>query len=337
MASGTENTPPFTPRYARATAASNAKCTPKSPATRQEPNRSRLSLSVYKHRSSSLSIRPVDPKKQCPLAILPAEIRLLIYNYALPQDMIHVINSPKPRFVMPARGRWPPILHICRFIRKEAAHEFYTKNSFQSHITGFQHGLTGWIAQLSKTNFDSLAQNRRMLVMVPTTVWYSVSPWQLSKDFGNIYNIPGEGCRTHFLEFCRLAKWWLQCARNAERDVNWCYQIMPSTSQLSEYDRRIPLKAVRFWLFENMSTILKPCVQKNWTRTRHTNLMKKPAMGMLDSVDRQYKAILSFAIRCLPNAISSDTKRAEAESELIRQVQEWDMRVDLLRHHLQTW
>ncbi|PVI03504.1 hypothetical protein DM02DRAFT_244802 [Periconia macrospinosa] len=325
--------PPSTPRYTRATEASKAKRSPKS--------RSYRSSTFRDVHANTVVIPPADPKKMCPLAILPAEIRLLIYNYVLPQGPVLIDATPRPRGGINerTRNRWPAILRVCRLIRKEAAHEFYAKTPFEAYIFSFEICSPNWTTYVSKTDFDSLAQNRNMTMLLPCFTTSSHIPsWQQSKNFGNIYDIGRKRCQNHFLTFCTLAKWWLQCGQHSMRNVDWRYNFWQPNYRHDIFYMSKPHEYLWAWLFEKMSTVVLPCVQQNWTRSSNKRAMKKPALGMLEALDREFKEAHPIAKqKALSSWLLTPGERAAREFDEDKKENEWNTRVQLLRRHLHKW
>ncbi|KAF1955788.1 hypothetical protein CC80DRAFT_492751 [Byssothecium circinans] len=330
--------PPSTPRYARPTAASISRCSPKSLKS-SEPRKSLQPRSPSSKSSSTpglMTIKPADRKRPCPLATLPTELRLLIFEYALPSGPIR-LDSPLCACPKKQPNLSPSLFHVCRLIRSESAEIFLVRLPFVASISSLQpESGHYWADKLPTSHLALLARNRNMTLTIPSCLNSYFTPhassrWHYTKDFGNIYGI-GEVHQRHFLRFCRLAKWWQFCAENRVKNIGWNIEIQEARTRgfWHQQDREGQL---REWLFEDVTTIALPCVQKMWVRGRREKEMKRPALQMLDGLDRSFQKLGSPKKPWGTNAegwVSLELERSEREDE-------WNKRVALLRNFISRW
>jgi hypothetical protein len=81
-------------------------------------------------RTSILSydvIKAANSRKPCQFGALPAELRLIIYTYCLPQDLVKVDSYGRLRLPSP----WVSLSSVCRLVRTESVYEVCTRARFQ--------------------------------------------------------------------------------------------------------------------------------------------------------------------------------------------------------------
>jgi hypothetical protein len=331
--------PLATPRYARATAASSSKRSPKIPKPNQHHKNPQHSTNRVRPTPDSSTIRPADPTKPCPLASLPAELRLMIYDYAFPEGLIYLHSSWFIGQQTAARIS-PSLLRVCRLIRNEAAYDLYTRASFLSQISSLRpEWNAAWHEKLAPSHLTLFNQNRNMILSMDCTPPWPRSRnnrWKLTERFGNIYCIHGKVHQDHFVRFCSLAQCWLMMAQRPFRDIKWTCEF-PDMAFLTYWHKRAREETLRLWLFDHMSTIALPCVQKNWVRTRREKEMKTPALQMLDGLDQSFKDSRKDHKPVRRWGLTAKQSLEEAIREASKREEEWNKRVELLRDTIGKW
>ncbi|EUC50801.1 hypothetical protein COCMIDRAFT_80872 [Bipolaris oryzae ATCC 44560] len=330
------------PSYARATASSTSKASPKSSRTTRDPEvvKSTPSPSSRKltespnnstptpqekkkalKRPSTLTshqkdtihykcdlyhITPKDASKPCFLSLLPSELRTQIYTYILPST--HYISPSWPSLSKPKHPTIPPLLHISRAIRIEAAYTYYTTTTFHFTVRNLDFSpVTRWLEDLAPQHRALLPRNHRGLEInvIPTvksTFTYPPKGWLLDADmerhwracqpFGNIYTVHGEAHKLHFVVFCRLAKWWrwwgaLQL--KGEVKCNYAFEQSPFANPFGIPDF-LDEVVLRQFLRHHGCAVGMACVEKAWRRNRMAAAgMKGEGVKFLEALDRWYK------------------------------------------------
>ncbi|KAF2645601.1 hypothetical protein P280DRAFT_545543 [Massarina eburnea CBS 473.64] len=319
------------PRYARATASSSLKCSPKSSKScgrRQTLHRPSPSSSSV---AGLLTIEPANREEPCLLATLPTELRLLIYGYALPPWLVYLDQKRAKHLRL-------PLLGVCKLIRLEAADVYYTRNPFMVSICSLQpNSPTCWTRKLPPAHLALLTRNRNMMLTIPSSdasiPRSSASQWHYAEPFGILYGIHGQTHRLHFLRFCRLAKWWLSCSEHSIKNMKWNYTFQEPQPRGWWY--RLPTREdeLRTWLFNDMTSITLPCVQEAWIRNRREKEMKGPALQMLDGLNQAFEELEKPEKRW---GISAE-KWMAIEAEASRRKEEWDKRMGLLKRFIEKW
>ncbi|KAF2855707.1 hypothetical protein T440DRAFT_464096 [Plenodomus tracheiphilus IPT5] len=309
------------PSYARATASSTMKSSPKSQKTTPTlksqtttPNKlKRPSLLTNQERQLKLyqrnliPINPHDPHAPCPISNLPSEIRALIYTHVFSQAMhpMTIYNRPTDTFEF----IWPAILQVCRAIRVEASYTYFTITPFTFHIRNLRFILVQkWVGSLNPEHRRLLARNRRLLVeMAPQVIekftWppkgfllddYMEGHWKACEKFGNLYTIESEENRRQFILFCRLAGWWSWCAQSKNQGIVWKYECGPCETASGR-------RELLFWFLvkDICGAITAWVVRKAWTRNLCGGKMKQAAMKFLDDVEGHvaFHALPQFRMR----------------------------------------
>jgi hypothetical protein len=187
------------PSYARATASSTSKASPKtskvkasespkttsshsletlpvsgepdSPIPTPKKSLKRPSLLTSQDRDSIAykrdlyPIRPKDPLKPCPLANLPSELRCHIYTFLLPSTW-HIHDS-WAMVLRHKQHRPPSLLDICRAIRIEAAYIYYTQTIFKFTVRNLNfEPVKRWMDALPKDHRALLGRNKRLQINI---------------------------------------------------------------------------------------------------------------------------------------------------------------------------
>ncbi|EMD69754.1 hypothetical protein COCSADRAFT_76878 [Bipolaris sorokiniana ND90Pr] len=210
------------PSYARATASSTSKASPKSSRTTRNlewvkptpsPSSKRLTESpnnftptsqekkkalkrpstLTSHQKDNMiykrdlyHITPKDSSKPCSLSLLPSELRTQIYTYILPST--YYISPSWPSFSKPKHHAPPALLHISRAIRIEAAYTYYTTTTFHFTVRNLDFSpVTRWLEDLAPQHRALLPRNHHGLEInvipaVRSTFTYPPKGWLLDAD-----------------------------------------------------------------------------------------------------------------------------------------------------------
>ncbi|KAF2265862.1 hypothetical protein CC78DRAFT_532228 [Lojkania enalia] len=317
--------------FARPTTASIARASPKSAkvATLKKPKwpstlpGHNYDTTLDLNEQPSLPIKSADPNEPCPIARLPMEIRIQIYAYLLPIE----VELPD-RNIGPRRGFLPHLLHICRVIRSEAASQFYTFTVFKAEVRYLDFSrMQQWLGMLPLEHRQYASHNRNLTLRMIyeeepwdrrtiSTEWY----WKLNgywHRFGSLYQTLSYVHKTHFVQFCRLADWFLWCGRSRNSDFKWKYDFaFQSRSAWRIYVQLHPMSTCYIeFLTNTLGTIALPCVQKANRDTRK-KAMKKEALNMLKELDGLFKKL----DHCSVNERKDWEKR---ELRLRKYVEQW--------------
>ncbi|KAF2248739.1 hypothetical protein BU26DRAFT_518955 [Trematosphaeria pertusa] len=319
------------PRYARATAASAARSSPKSPKVQEDattPKKlkrpSTLPSPKFRaeyHDSGPFTLKPENPKKACRLATLPPEIRLLIFEHVL--RVCPTVYIPQHGARVACRGKqlWPALLRVSRLVRQEAAYVFYMQTTFicAIHDLSFK-AIKYWVELLPAAHRTFLARNTnlRLDLRIEMREWVRASlaqSWIATERFGNMYSIRREKHRLHFISFCKLADWFLWCGKPANVKMKWNYAVEITAWSWSGWPSRAAL--IQQFLDVCLLPFSFPCVHQAWVRERRQSEMKKEALNMLDGLDGIFQG-------------SSRAEKATWEGE-------WNRKVEILRRFLGKW
>ncbi|KAF1994780.1 hypothetical protein P154DRAFT_526800 [Amniculicola lignicola CBS 123094] len=297
-------TPPQTPSYMRSTASSSSRKTPNPttpPTTPTKKPKRPSSLTGHDRQialllglQTSMSIKPAKPNLPHGFSTLPAEIRLQIYEQVIHTSTtlpISIDGDPKTRHPW----LWPALLRVSRLIRHEFAYIFYTQGHFtftmRSHLCFA--GLQGWVNRLPPNHRLFLTRNPNLHIdlKVPAMrhFWWDTpaeiidqDAWKECRPYGNMYAVAGCQHQEHFLSFCRLANWWLWCAKPIHNGIRWNYRF----SKKVHYR---PVEGMVGLLKEGIGSFALPCVRKEEkTSGKQKALMKKEALNILGDVDRAF-------------------------------------------------
>jgi hypothetical protein len=283
------------PPYARPTASSTQKeslrasklTSPKENANNQTPytparKLKRPSTLTPEHRqsiaynASLYPIKPQDPQKPCLLASLPSELRTHIYTYILSSDPGHIFKR------RPCNST-PPLLHVSRAIRIEAAYVHYTSTPFTFSVRNFDfHSIRNWITHLPAPHRALLVKNRHLTIRVIPDLLYSsfvyprgdwlldgrtATHWKACAPYGNIYAVNGADHRIYFLTFCRLLSWF-RFVEACKAGLKWRYDFdshLPIRNYRQEVDA---VEAIANFVNDNVGVLGKRCVGMAWTKGR---------------------------------------------------------------------
>ncbi|KAF1939076.1 hypothetical protein EJ02DRAFT_514121 [Clathrospora elynae] len=234
-------------------------------------------------------IKPQNSSKPCPLATLPSELRVYIYTfYYLSRQQQQTSSScPKPR-------KTPPILHLCRAMRIEAAYTYYTTTPFTFAVRNLDFGpVTRWMDSLSLEHRGLLSRNSKLTINAIPAIrhtfaypppeylldGYVVDHWKACQQFGNLYMAVH---KKHFVMFCRLASWFLWCDKAG---ITWGYAFpMLFHSHLLAHKNM-----VREFLRRDIVGLTEPCVRKAWTKNGDkAGLVKREMLRWLDALNTYY-------------------------------------------------
>ncbi|KNG47052.1 hypothetical protein TW65_06226 [Stemphylium lycopersici] len=249
-------------------------------------------------------ILPKDASKPCILAALPSELRTEIYTYILPTTN----NIPSCLSMMKRYKRHlsPPLLNVSRAIRIEAAYTYYTTATFSFTVRNLDFApIIRWLELLPKQHRALLSRNRGLEINVMPSVnnTFTYPPkgwlvdgdledhWRACQPFGNIYTIPNDLHKKHFLVFCRLAEWWRWCSRPVNRGMRWKYSFeqSPFANPFGMPDLHEEAVLKRFLKNYGMAVAM-PCVDKTWKRNRNVGrAMKGEAVTWLEALDQWCK------------------------------------------------
>lgn len=175
---------PSTPSYARPTTAWKTPVTPERSSSRSQY----IASPRFRKRPKFLLIKRQDPMKPCFFASLPRELRLQVYEYILPPDLL-LMPAPQ-NFLHAMRKRLLPVLlHVCSVIRFEVAASFYGSMHFTYDLIRFDFTpLQCWLTTLTAEHRAYLERNRNITMVIrgyrrPTLEDHA----ELCETFGNRY------------------------------------------------------------------------------------------------------------------------------------------------------
>jgi hypothetical protein len=224
---------------------------------------------------------------------MPAELRVRVYSYLIPEHTVCVNLRGK---VAPINMR--PLSRVCRLIRTEFAYEFCTKAKFRFiFIAPEEHGpLEKWLKMTPPTQRSPLTQNRNTTLSL---VFHVYRPTYRHVDettarivcsrFGDVNLIPNRQHRADFVNFCKLASWWLWRAEPIAKNIAWDYDFYSTNGCCPNPD---PIQRLHDVLQNILPLVTLPWVQKAWVRGRREREMKKEALNMLMMVGRAMQARL---------------------------------------------
>jgi len=257
------------------------------------------------YNSDLYAIKAKDASKPCLLSDLPSELRSLIYTFVLPST--HHISDNWPAILKRGQRRLPPLLHICRAIRIEAAYDYYTGTSFSFSVRNLNfYPIMRWIDELPKQHRALLlSRNQQLEINVlpnvknsftyPPKGWlidgYMQDHWKACQPFGNIYTVPSDLHKSHFLVFCRLASWFLWCSRSPYKPIRWRYTFEQSPFHNPFGLPGLQEQAVMEWFLKHHVTVLTmECVQKAWKRNKSgAAAMRGEVVRLLNALDQWYR------------------------------------------------
>jgi hypothetical protein len=283
------------PSYARATASSTLKASPTLPSPgaskilqtlpptpkklKRPSTLTNLVRQSITYKADLYPINPQDPKKPCPLANLPSEIRTSIYQYILGPHAAF----PLPQFVIKLNGQikyiWPKLLHICRAMRIEAAYTYYTNTPFTFTVRNFDFSrLRSWLDDLPTRHRSLLSLNQHLVIHIVPGLRYTYvypppdwlldscmsSHWRDCSGFGNIYTIASPLHRVRFVLFCRILGWFQM---NRSRNMKWRY-VFDNGPQTMLWDKRTTADMFMVFLMDEVAVLRMGCVKRSWTRRR---------------------------------------------------------------------
>ena len=320
------------PSYARATLSSTLKASPIStkagdntPPSQGSPRKlKRPSLltdrkrDVLHYLQNLHPIRPRDKSRPCGFANLPSEIRIEIYKWVFAQRWHHPARVyDGERWTRDPKYIWPDILHICRAMRIEAAHTYFTGMPFHWWLRNLDfRPVNKWVDMLPREHRVLLSQNPYMVIDITPMLkddygaWYiRTEPpsgylmddslenhWKRCEPFGNLHSLSSDVHRKHFIAFCRFATWWSWCSRSANRSIRWEYtfgqQWWPTRERHQE---RLYKEILLRFLQKIVGVVLAPCVQKTWTRNKCGADMKKEALRLVKALDEWWEDKIMWA------------------------------------------
>jgi hypothetical protein len=251
------------------------------------------------------TIKPKNASKLCLLSDLPSELRSLIYTFVLPS--IHHISDSWPAILKRGQRRLPPLLHICRAIRIEAAYDYYINTTFSFTVRNLNFDpVMRWIDELPKQHRALLLSRNRHLEMnilpsvkntftYPPKGWlidgYMQDHWKACQPFGNIYTVPSDLHKSHFLVFCRLASWFFWCSRSPHKPVIWNYTFEQSPFHNPFGLPGLQEQAVLEWFLKHHAGVLTMgCVEKAWKRnTSGAAVMRAEVTRLLGALNQWYR------------------------------------------------
>lgn len=270
------------PRFARPTFASSSKNhfkTTQQPESPVSPKSLRRSL-VFRT-IKTLSIKPKDAKKPCPIAGLPAELRLAIYSYLVPEGELYIPRRETMadwKYKITAATVWPPMLRVCRTFRTEFAYQFYSRARFQIWTYPDKAGglraidtttLQNFIKKLPVLHRKFLARNVRVGIQWPivkSDMVYRLSKadWDICFRYGNPYEASSHKHRVHLVRFSRLCAWFLWCGKAGLVDLRWNYQF--SLESMWIYHPTAYAEHLWYLLMEGLGSFALPCTQSARSR-----------------------------------------------------------------------
>jgi hypothetical protein len=333
------------PSYARATASSALKASQASPSKTKDPEtpistpkklKRPSTLTPQKRQSINYNadlypIKPQDPSKPCPLATLPSELRISIYQYILEPHLalLHprFIRRPGTRQI---RHILPGILQISQAIRIEAAYVYYTSTHFTFTVRNLDFSqVILWLDHISPQHRALLTRNQHLSIRVipgvqqghsyPPQGWlldaWMGQHWKDCSPYGNVYTIPSARHQVHFILFCRLLGWFQLNSTMLYRGVTWKYVF--DTFVQSPWDRYSKAETLFNFLRDQVGVLGMGCVARAWTRGRVGAKGKEKAHVFLEDLDRIFCRV------CLN------------ERESLAEDWAWEMR--RLRKVVETW
>lgn len=319
-------TPP-SPSYARSTAASLSRMNPranktsgsvpssaipkklKRPSTLSDHDRQRALLLSFQ--AEMLTIKPANPQKPCMFALLPTEVREMIYDYILPSFEVAITTSRRQnRILRPDRSTkkslssmrynhyslWPPLLRTSRRIRLEAAYIFYSHTSFSASVREFNFSaITCWVESLPVTHRQFLTRNSNLVINIDVTETRGRNTnhelWNECRNYGNLYVMQGTQHQRHLVSFRRLADWWLWCSKPSYKDLTWKYMLGSLDWVTGEWATNWRLSITERWMKEELTVFAAPCVSVTNVTAKQKSLMKKEALKMMDDINAEFAKI----------------------------------------------
>lgn len=309
------------PCYARPTLSSASKSVHKTAEPQKKPKKLKRP-SAIPARSSQLqllNIKPRVPTKPCPLATLPVELRLLIYEYAL-YNPSTCRRRYRSHF---GKGLWPALLRVSQAVRQEAAYVFYTSTHFTCYIYYPDFSpVKSWIKRLPASHRSFLSRNRHLYLefqwphyQIREALSFSgrslVHRWEECSRFGNLYSLADAHHKAHFVHFCSLADWLLWCGKPVYEDIQWKYRFATG----GRWWRSREDDELEEFMKSRFRVLALPCVEKEWVRERHKGRMKREALNMLEHLDKAYPRVGTRGDR----------------------IREWDAKVRAMRRYLESW
>ncbi|KAF2739069.1 hypothetical protein EJ04DRAFT_9407 [Polyplosphaeria fusca] len=270
-------------------------------------------------------IKPQDARKPCPLATLPAELRIMIYDYILPSTTVRILSPEAERnerteYLAPCL--WPSILRVCRVLRSEFAFQFYTRVNFSAPILSKSNFVVvrRFVARLPVAHRHLLAHNKNFKLrwILPEYLQWGDpqdhSSWVACLRYGNLRSIHKKKHKTHFIAFCRLADWFLWCESMGLADMEWKYEF----SFNMECSRDIRGDGIMDFVRDELGAFALPCTQAADITDQQRLVIGKGALRMLDAADHAFAMLQPFGVGMVD-------------------VQEWCMRKTRLKRFLENW
>jgi hypothetical protein len=176
--------------------------------------------------STQQTIKPLDPAKPCPFAYTPPEIREIIFEHVLPFTPCMVNCYTFNQRTTPASK-----LHVCRALRIEADYLYFSHTPFEVSAPALDFDpVMEWIDGLNRLRRSALSRNRNILIKLPRWISTRYVPldrriWAKCRHFGNLYSLAGSREQRRFHSYCRLAKWFLWCAKPSNARICWHYFV----------------------------------------------------------------------------------------------------------------
>ncbi len=310
------------PSYARATQSSQLKASPnrskveqqttlqstpkkfKRPSTLTFGNRQKIA-----YNADLYHILKQDPKKPCPLAELPSEIRTVIYEYVLLQP--EVAQYPPIKYLarhdLPFVYTWPSLLHVCRAMRIEAAYTYYTSTPFVFTVKHLDFSpVRQWVESLPPKHRALLSMNKQISIHVrirmrdthffPPKGWLfdasMTDQWKTCARFGDIYSLQSRQDRKRFILFCRLANWWLWCAQPLYQNIKWNYMFRDAWRGFRDPDELEPGKhRLEEFLRDSVMSFALTRILKHWTGRTPKKAMVPQARSFLNALEIQFEGL----------------------------------------------
>ena len=308
------------PSYARATTSSRLKTSlaassPSHESAKADPTTPKKRL----HRPSTLTskqrqsisynstlypIKPIHPDSPSPIALLPSELRTLIYQYILPSTVTCIPHSRLKNTCYV----WPHILHICRAIRIEAAYEYYVHTPFSFAILNIDIApTTRFINMLPRPHRALLSRNQHLTLRIDVQLrnafryagrnWFLDAPvqqhWNVCAPWGNLYVLDTLAHRFQFSAFCRLMNLWQSAAGRCMR-WRWEFDVGDS-GRLWGWLKNTAADALWVFLSDVVGVLGKTCVERAWTRGRDVKGLKEEATAFLEALDEACRKVRDVA------------------------------------------
>jgi hypothetical protein len=249
-------------------------------------------------------IKPHDPSKPCPLATLPSELRLEVYEYII--GITSATSQPGSLYLPRTSTTMydsPAILKVCKAIRIEAAYVYYalTPLEFTVRNLDFKH-ILNWLRCMPASHRALLARNRRLTITIlsslrhthtyPPVGWlldaHMDTHWKATRAFGKMYTLR-KSQRINFILFARLMTWFRVNSTSMCRGMRWCYVFETGSSM--RWERSDPATDLLEFARERLLVLGTDCVQKAWTRGQMKETGQEEAMLFVSDLDRCFRRV----------------------------------------------